>query len=156
MINQEILAQLPGMARLMHFAMNKQRVQDSDWVLNFVRDFPTAELQNWDTVVPVLSACYLLKIWFKDHMPNHHLYKGGFTDADLLSVASRDFIKESIQGKVKDLIKAGNTIPVNDPFQQLINDTLLALNYARRLISALDQGLFVNWHTLEVKTEIEF
>ena len=156
MIDKEILVQLPEMAKLMHFAMNNFRAQDSGWVNNFVRDFPTSDLQMWDTTVPVLSACFFLKIWFKDHMQNHYLYKGGFTDADLLTTSTRDFIKETIQEKVRDLIKASKTIGDYDPFQTNISDTILALNWARGLIEAMESGHFVNWHTLEVKTEIEF
>ena len=156
MIAKEILIQLPEMARLMHFAMNNHRVQDSEWVHNFVRDFPKPELQKWDTTIPVLSACGFLRIWFKDHMPNHVFYDGGFTDADLLTTTTRDFIKETIQEKVKNLIKASDTIPDYDPFQTVISDTILALHWARTLIDAMESGHFVNWHTLEVKTEIEF
>ena len=156
MIAKEILVQLPEMARCLHFAMNNHRVQDSDWVHNFVRDFPKPELQKWDTTVPVLSACAFLKVWFKDHMPNSIFYKGGFTDADLLTVTSRDFIKETIQEKVRGLIRAGDTIQASDPFQGVITDTILALNWAMSLIDAMESGHFVNWHTLEVKTEIEF
>lgn len=156
MIAKEILVKLPEMAKLMHFAMNNSRVQDSNWVHNFVRDFPTSDLQKWDTVVPVLSASFFLKIWFKDHMPNHYLYEGGFTDADLLTTLTRDFIRKHIQEKVKDLIKASKTIDDYHPFQTNISDTILALNWAMGLIDAVEQGHFVNWHTLEVKTEIEF
>ena len=156
MIAKEILVKLPEMAKLMHFAMNNFRVQDSDWVLNFVRDFPKPELQKWDTVVPVLSASFFLKIWFKDHMPNHYLYTGGFTNDTLLTVTSRDHIKDTIQEKVKDLMKASKTIGDYDPFQTNISDTILALHWARGLIEAMESGHFVNWHTLEVKTEIEF
>lgn len=156
MINQEILKTLPEMARCMHFAMNKQRVQDNNWVQNFVRDFPTPELKKWDTTVPVLSACFLLKVWFKDHMPNHVYYTGGFTDQELLTVSSREFIKDQIQEKVRDLIKASNTIGDYHPFQTVISDTILALQWARGLIEAMESGHFVNWNTLEVKTEIEF
>lgn len=156
MIAKEILVQLPEMAKLMHFAMNNHRVQDSNYVHNFVQDFPTADLCQWDTVMPVLSASFFLRIWFKDHMPNHYLYKGGFTDADLLTTSTRDFIKETIQDKVRDLIKASKTIVDYDPFQTVISDTILALNWAMGLIDAMEQGHFVNWNTLEVKTEIEF
>ena len=156
MIDQKTLSQLPEMARCLHFAMNNFRVQDSDWVQNFVKDFPTSDLQMWDTTVPVLSACFFLKIWFKDHMPNHYLYTGGFTDADMLSTSTREFIKDTIQEKVRDLIKAGDTIPDYAPFQTNISDTILALHWARGLIEAMESGHFVNWHTLEVKTEIEF
>ena len=156
MIAKEILVQLPEMAKLMHFSMNNFRVQDSNWVHNFVKDYPTAELQQWDTVVPVLSASFFLKIWFKDHMPNHYLYKGGFTDADLITTSTREFIKDTIQEKVRDLIKASKTIDDYHPFQTNISDTILALNWAMSLIDAMESGHFVNWHTLEVKTEIEF
>ena len=156
MIAKEILVQLPEMAKLMHFAMNNFRVQDSGWVHNFVRDFPTSDLQKWDTTVPVLSACFFLKIWFKDHMPNSVFYKGGFTDADMITTSTREFIKETIQGKVRDLIKASKTIGDYDPFQTNISDTILALHWARGLIDAMESGHFVNWNTLEVKTEIEF
>ena len=156
MIAKEILIQLPEMAKLMHFAMNNHRVQDSDWVHNFVRDFPTAELQKWDTTVPVLSACYFLKIWFKDHLPYNIFYKGGFTDQEMLTSSTRDFIKDTIQEKVRDLIKASKTIGDYDPFQTVISDTILALNWAMSLILAMESGYFVNWNTLEVKTEIEF
>ena len=156
MIAKEILVQLPEMAKLMHFAMNNFRVQDSNWVHNFVRDYPTRDLQKWDTTVPVLSACALLKIWFKDHLPNSVFYKGGFTDADLLTTTSRDFIKDQIQVKVRNLMKASDTITDYDPFQGVIADTILALNWAMSLIDAMESGHFVNWHTLEVKTEIEF
>lgn len=156
MIAKEILVKLPEMARCLHFAMNNHRVQDINWVNNFVRDFPTTDLRQWDTVVPVLSASFFLKVWFKDHMPNSIFYKGGFTDADLLTVTSRDFIKETIQEKVRGLIRAGDTIQASDPFQGVIADTILALNWAMSLIDAMESGHFVNWHTLEVKTEIEF
>ena len=156
MINQEILVQLPEMARCLHFAMNNFRVQDSDWVKNFVRDFPTTDLRQWDTTVPVLSACAFLKIWFKDHMPNNIFYKGGFTDADLLTAHSREFIKDQIREKVKNLMDASNTIEDYHPFQGVIADTILALQWARGLIEAMESGHLVNWHTLEVKTEIEF
>ena len=156
MIDQKTLSQLPEMAKLMHFAMNKQRVRDSNWVNNFVRDFPTPELQKWDTTVPVLSACFLLKVWFKDHMPNHVYYTGGFTDQELLMTSSREFIKDTIQEKVRDLIKASKTIGDYDPFQTVISDTILALHWARGLIEAMESGHFVNWNTLEVKAEIEF
>ena len=156
MIAKNILIQLPEMARCLHFAMNNHRVQDSDWVHNFVRDYPTRDLQKWDTTIPVLSACALLKIWFKDHLPNSVFYKGGFTDADLLTTTSRDFIKDQIQVKVRNLMKASDTIPDYDPFQGVIADTILALNWAMSLIDAMESGHFVNWHTLEVKTEIEF
>ena len=156
MIAKEILVQLPEMARCLHFAMNNHRAQDSEWVNNFVRDFPTTELRQWDTAVPVLSACFFLKIWFKNHMPNHYLYKGGFTDADLLTATTRDFIRDHIQEKVKNLMAASKTIGDYDPFQTVICDTILALNWAMGLIDAMENGYFVNWHTLEVKTEIEF
>ena len=156
MIAKEILIQLPAGARALHFAMNNFRVQDSDWVHNFVRDFPKPELQKWDTTVPVLSACSFLRIWFKGHMPNHVFYNGGFTDADLLTTYSRDFLKDTIQEKTRDLVKAGDTIPSSDPFQGVIQDTILALNWAMSLIDAVESGHFVNWNTLEVKTEIEF
>lgn len=156
MIDQKTLAQLPEMARCLHFAMNNFRVQDSDWVHNFVRDFPTSDLQKWDTTVPVLSASFFLKVWFKEHMPNSIFYKGGFTDADLLTTSTRDFIKETIQEKVRDLIKASKTINDYHPFQTVISDTILALHWARGLIDAVESGHFVNWNTLEVKTEIEF
>ena len=156
MIAKEILVQLPEMARCLHFAMNNHRAQDSDWVQNFVRDFPTADLRQWDTVMPVLSASFFLKIWFKNHMPNHYLYKGGFTDADLLTATTRDFIRDHIQEKVENLMAASKTIGDYDPFQTVICDTILALNWAMGLIDAVENGYFVNWHTLEVKTEIEF
>ena len=156
MIDQKTLSQLPEMARCLHFAMNNHRVQDSDWVHNFVRDYPTRDLQKWDTTVPVLSACALLKIWFKDHLPNSVFYTGGFTDADLLTTTSRDFIKDQIQVKVRNLMKASDTITDYDPFQGVIADTILALNWAMSLIDAMESGYFVNWNTLEVKTEIEF
>ena len=156
MIDQKTLSQLPEMARCLHFAMNNHRVQDSDWVHNFVRDYPTRDLQKWDTTVPVLSACALLKIWFKDHLPNSVFYTGGFTDADLLTTTSRDFIKDQIQVKVRNLMKASDTITDYDPFQGVIADTILALNWAMSLILAVESGYFVNWNTLEVKTEIEF
>ena len=156
MIAKEILVKLPEMAQCLHFAMNNHRVQDSDWVHNFVRDYPTRDLQKWDTTVPVLSACALLKIWFKDHLPNSVFYTGGFTDADLLTTTSRDFIKDQIQVKVRNLMKASDTITDYDPFQGVIADTILALNWAMSLIDAMESGHFVNWHTLEVKTEIEF
>ena len=156
MIDQKTLSQLPEMARCLHFAMNNFRVQDSNWVHNFVNDYPKPELQKWDTVVPVLSACSFLRIWFKDHMPNNVFYKGGFTDQGLLMTTSRDHIKGKIQEKVQDLIKASETIGDYDPFQTVISDTILALNWARGLIDAMESGYFVNWNTLEVKTEIEF
>ena len=156
MIDQKTLSQLPEMARCLHFAMNNFRVQDSNYVHNFVQDFPTADLRQWDTTMPVLSACFFLRLWFKDHMPNHYIYKGGFTDADLLTTHSREFIKDTIQEKVRDLMKASDTIGDYDPFQGVIADTILALNWARGLIDAMESGHFVNWHTLEVKTEIEF
>lgn len=156
MIAKEILVQLPEMAKLMHFAMNNHRAQDSDWVQNFVRDFPKPELQKWDTTVPVLSACSFLRIWFKEYLPNSIFYKGGFTDADLLTASTRDFIRDQIQEKVKNLMAASNTIGDYDPFQGVIADTILALNWAMELIDAVENGHFVNWHTLEVKTEIEF
>ena len=156
MIAKEILIKLPEMARCLHFAMNNHRVQDINWVNNFVRDFPTAELRQWDTTVPVLSACAFLKVWFKDHMPNIVFYKGGFTDEELLTTSTRDFIKDQIQEKVRNLIKAGDTIPDSDPFQGVITDTILALNWAMSLIDALENGDLVNWDTLEVKTKIEF
>lgn len=144
------------MARCLHFAMNNHRVQDSGWINNFVRDFPEHDLKQWDTTMPVLSACSFLKVWFKDHMPNSVFYKGGFTDADLLTVTSRDHIKKTIQEKVRGLIKASDTIGDYDPFQGVIADTILALNHAMALIDALESGYFVNWHTLEFTTEIEF
>ena len=156
MIAKEILVQLPEMAKLMHFAMNNFRVQDSNWVHNFVKDFPTSDLQKWDTTVPVLSASFFLKIWFKDHLPNSVFYKGGFTDADLLTASTRDFIREQIQEKVKNLMAASNTIGDYDPFQGVIADTILALNWAMSLIDAVESGLFVNWNTLEIETEINF
>ena len=156
MIAKEILIQLPAGARALHFAMNNHRVQDSDWVHNFVRDFPKPELQKWDTTIPVLSACSFLRIWFKGHMPNHVFYNGGFTDADLLTTSTRDFIKETIQNEVRDLIKASKTIGDYDPFQTNISDTIQALYWAMSLILAMESGYFVNWNTLEVKTEIEF
>lgn len=156
MIDQKTLSQLPEMAQCLHFAMNNFRVQDKNWVHNFIRDFPTSELQKWNTAVPVLSACFLLKVWFKDHMPNHVYYTGGFTDQELLMTSSREFIKDQIQEKVRDLIKASNTIDDYHPFQGVITDTILALHWARSLIEAMESGHFVNWHTLEVKTEIEF
>lgn len=156
MIAKEILIKLPEMARCLHFAMNNHRVQDINWVNNFVRDFPSHDLRQWDTTMPVLSACSLLKIWFKDHMPNSVFYKGGFTDADLLTATTRDFIRDQIRDKVRGLIKAGDTIQASDPFQGVISDTILALNWAMGLIDALESGHFVNWNTLEVKTEIEF
>lgn len=151
MISKEILIKLPEMARCMHHAMNKQRVQSQDWVTLFVHDFPTAELSQWDTVVPVLSACAFLKRWFKDHMPNSPFYTGGFTDADLLTAHSRNYIKETIQEKIQDLSKASDTIGDYDPFQTVICDTILALNHAMGLIDAVESGHFVNWNTLEVK-----
>ena len=156
MIDQKTLSQLPEMARCLHFAMNNFRVQDSDWVHNFVQDFPTADLRQWDTTVPVLSACAFLKVWFKDHLPNSVFYKGGFTDADLLTASTRDFIKDQIQVKVRNLMKASDTIGDYDLFQGVIADTILALNWAMSLIDAMESGHFVNWNTLEVKTEIEF
>ena len=156
MIAKEILVKLPEMAQCLHFAMNNHRVQDSNWINNFVKDYPTADLQKWDTTIPVLSACAFLRIWFKDHMPNSVFYKGGFTDADMLTTSTRDFIKETIQDKVRDLIKASDTITDYDLFQTVISDTILALNWAMGLIDAMEQGHFVNWNTLEVKTEIEF
>ena len=156
MIDQKTLSQLPEMARCLHFAMNNHRVQDSDWVHNFVRDYPTADLQQWDTTVPVLSAKFFLKIWFKDHMPNSVFYTGGFTDADLLTTSTRDFIKDQIQVNVRNLMKASDTIGDYDLFQGVIADTILALNWAMSLIDAMESGHFVNWNTLEVKTEIEF
>ena len=156
MIAKEILIQLPAGARALHFAMNNFRVQDLDWVHNFVRDFPKPELQKWDTTIPVLSACSFLRIWFKGHMPNHVFYKGGFTNDDLLTTSTRDFIKETIQEKVRDLIKASKTIDDYHPFQTNISDTILALNWAMGLIDAMEQGHLINWNTLEIKTEIEF
>lgn len=156
MIAKEILVQLPEMARCLHFAMNNHRIQDTNWINNFVRDFPTADLKQWDTTMPVLSACSLLKIWFKDHMPNSIFYTGGFTDADLLTATSRDFLRGQIQDKVRDLIKAGDTIQASDPFQGVISDTILALNHAMALIDALESGHLVNWNTLEIETEINF
>lgn len=156
MIAKEILVQLPEMARCLHFAMNNFRVQDPNWVNNFVRDFPKPELQKWYTVVPVLSACSFLRIWFKDYAPNSIWYKGGFSDVEVFSTTTRDFIRDQIQEKVRDLIKASKTIDDYHPFQTNISDTILALNWAMGLIDAVEQGHFVNWHTLEVKTEIEF
>ncbi len=156
MIAKNILIQLPEMARCLHFAMNNHRVQDSGWINNFVRDFPEHDLKQWDTTMPVLSACSFLKTWFKDHMPNSIYYKGGFTDADLLTVTSRDFIKKTIQEKVRGLIKASDTIGDYDPFQGVIADTILALNHAMALIDALESGHLINWHTLEIETEISF
>lgn len=156
MIAKEILTKLPVGARALHFAMNNHRVQDINWVNNFVRDFPSHDLRQWDTTMPVLSACSFLKIWFKDHLPNSVFYKGGFTDADLLTVTSRDFIRDQIQVKVKNLRAASNTIGDYDPFQTVICDTILALNWAMSLIDALESGHFVNWNTLEIETEINF
>ena len=156
MIAKEILVQLPEMAQYLHFAMNNHRVQDSDWITNFVCDFPTTNLRQWDTTMPVLSACSLLKTWFKDHVPNSVFYKGGFTDADLITTTTRDFLRGQIQDRVRGLIKAGDTIQASDPFQGVISDTILALNWAMGLIDAVESGHLVNWHTLEVKTEIEF
>lgn len=156
MIAKEILIKLPEMARLMHFAMNNHRVQDINYVHDFVRDFPSHDLRQWDTTMPVLSACAFLKIWFKDHMPNSVFYKGGFSDADLLTVTTRDFIRDQIQVKVKDLIKAGATIPENHPFQAIINDTIMALDHAMLLIMSLESGHLINWNTLEIETEISF
>lgn len=156
MIAKEILAQLPEMARCLHFAANNFRVQDINWVTKFVCDFPTADLRQWDTTAPVLSACFFLKVWFKDHMPNSVFYKGGFTDQELLTTSTRDYIRDQIQEKVRNLVKAGDTILDSDPFQGVITDTILALNWAMSLIDAMESGHFVNWHTLEVKTEIEF
>ena len=156
MIAKEILIKLPEMARCLHFAMNNHRVQGQNWVNNFVRDFPEHDLRQWDTAVPVLSACAFLKVWFKDHMPNHVYYTGGFTDADLLTVTSRDFIRNRIQDKVRDLMKASGTIGDYDPFQGVIADTILALNWAMGLIDALESGHLINWHTLEIETEINF
>lgn len=156
MIAKNILIQLPEMARCLHFAMNNHRVQGQSWVNNFVRDFPTHDLREWDTTMPVLSACSLLKIWFKDHMPNHVYYTGGFTDADLITVTSRDFIKKTIREKVHGLIKASDTIGDYDPFQGVIADTILALTHARALIDALESGHLINWNTLEIETEISF
>ena len=156
MIAKEILIKLPEMARCLHFAMNNHRVQDINYVHDFVRDFPSHDLRQWDTTMPVLSACAFLKIWFKDHLPNSIFYKGGFTDANLLTADTRDFIRDQIQEKVRNLIKAGDTIPDSDPFQDVITDTILALHWAMSLIDAMESGHFVNWHTLEVKIEIEF
>lgn len=156
MIAKEILVQLPEMARCMHFCMNNFRVQDNDYIHKFVQDFPKPELQQWHTTMPVLSACWFLKTWFKDHIPNSVFYKGGFTDANLLTAGTRDFIREQIQEKVKNLMAASNTIGDYDPFQGVIADTILALNWAMGLVDALESGHLVNWHTLEVKTEIEF
>lgn len=155
MIAKEILIKLPEMARCLHFAMNNHRVQDSNWINNFVRDFPTHDLKQWDTTMPVLSACSLLKIWFKDHCPNSVFYKGGFTDADLLTATTRDFLRVQIQEKVKNLMAASKTIGDYDPFQTVICDTILALNWAMGLIDAVESGYFVNWNTLEFTTEIE-
>lgn len=151
MIAKNILTQLPEMARALHFAMNNHRVQDSGWVNAFVRDFPKSELQQWDTTIPVLSACSFLKIWFKNHMPNHVFYKGGFTDTDLLTATTRDYIRVQIQEKVKNLMAASNTIGDYDPFQTVISDTILALNWAMGLIDAVENGDFVNWDTLEIQ-----
>ena len=151
MISKEILINLPAGARALHFAMNNQRVQNSDWVHNFVRDFPKPELQKWDTTIPVLSACSFLRIWFKGHMPNHVFYKGGFTNDDLLTTSTRDFLKEQIQEKTRDLVKAGGTIPDSDLFQEVISDTIMALDHAMFLILAVEKGQYVNWNTLEVK-----
>ena len=156
MIAKNILIQLPEMARCLHFAMNNFRVQDPNWVNNFVRDFPKPELQKWDTVVPVLSACSFLRIWFKDHAPNSVWYNGGFSDVEVFSTTTREFIKDTIQDKVRDLIKASKTIGDYDPFQTNISDTILALNHAMALIDAVESGYLINWNTLEVKTEIEF
>ena len=156
MIAKEILVKLPEMVRCLHFAMNNHRVQDPNWVHNFVRDFPTSELQKWDTVVPVLSACSFLRIWFKDHAPNSIWYMGGFSDVEVFSTTTREVIKDIIQEKVRDLIKASDTIVDYDPFQGVIADTILALNWAMGLIDATEKGLLINWHTLEVKSEIEF
>lgn len=156
MIAKEILVQLPEMARCLHFAINNFRVQDINWVHNFVRDFPTTDLRQWDTTVPVLSACAFLKIWFKDYMPNNIFYNGGFTDADLLTTHSREFIKDQIREKVNNLMDASNTIDDYHPFQGVIADTILALHWARSLIEAMESGHLINWNTLEVKTEIEF
>lgn len=151
MIAKEILIKLPAGARALHFAMNNHRVQESGWVHSFVRDFPKPELQKWDTAVPVLSACAFLKVWFKDHLPNSVYYKGGFSDADVLTATSRDFIKKIIQEKVRDLIKAGATVPENHPFQAIINDTIMALDHAMLLVTALENGELVNWNTLEIQ-----
>ena len=155
MIDQKILTQLPEMAQAMHFAMNKSRVQDSEWVTNFVKKYPTPELQNWDTTIPVLSACHLLKIWFRDHIPNHYRYNGGFTDRMLLSDTVLDHLKESIALKHRDLHKASQTIDVKHPFQTNICDTIIALLWAENLIQCMEDGLFVNWITLETHSEIE-
>jgi len=141
MIAKNILIQLPEMARCLHFAMNNHRVQDINWVNNFVRDFPSHDLRQWDTTMPVLSACSFLKVWFKDHMPNSIF---------------RDFIKKTIQEKVRGLIKASDTIGDYHPFQGVIADTILALNHAMALIDALESGHLINWHTLEIETEISF
>ena len=151
MIAKEILVQLPEMARCLHFAINNHRVQGINYVHDFVRDFPSHDLRQWDTTMPVLSACAFLKIWFKDHLPNSVFYKGGFTDADLLTVTSRDFIRDQIQVKVKNLIAASHTIGDYDPFQTVICDTILALNWAMSLIDAMESGHFVNWNTLEIQ-----
>lgn len=140
MIAKEILVQLPEMARCLHFAMNNHRVQDSNWVNNFVRDFPTRDLKQWDTTMPVLSACSVLRIWFKDHLPNSVFYKGGFTDADLITATTRDFLRVQIQDKVRDLMAASKTIGDYDPFQTVICDTILALNWAMGLIDAVESG----------------
>ena len=156
MIAKEILVKLPEMARCLHFAMNNHRIQSINYVHDFVRDFPSHDLRQWDTTMPVLSACAFLKIWFKDHLPNSIFYKGGFTDANLLTAGTRDFIRDQIQEKVRNLIKAGDTIPDSDPFQGVITDTILALNWAMGLFEAMESGHFVNWNTLEVKTKIEF
>lgn len=156
MINQEILKTLPEMAQCLHRAVNKQHVQDSNWVHNFIRDFPTTDLRQWDTTVPVLSACAFLKLWFKDHMPNHYLYKGGFTDANLLTAQSCDYIKEQIKLKKHELHKASGTVDITHPFQLLIGDTIMALMWAENLIQCMEDGLFVNWVTFETRSEIEF
>ena len=151
MIAKEILIKLPEMARCLHFAMNNHRIQSINYVHDFVRDFPSHDLRQWDTTMPVLSACAFLKIWFKDHLPNSVFYKGGFTDADLLTATTRDFIRDQVRMKVKDLIKAGDTIQASDPFQGVISDTILALNWAMSLIDALENGDLVNWDTLEIQ-----
>ena len=156
MIAKEIIDKLTEMAKLMHFEMNNHCAKESDWVQNFVRYFPKPQLQEWYTTVPVLSACSFLRIWFKEYMPNNVFYKGGFTDADLLTASTRDFIRDQIQEKVTNLIAASNTIGDYDPFQGVIADTILALNWAMELIDAVESGHLINWNTLEIKTEIEF
>ena len=155
MIDQKTFVKLPETAKCLHRAMNKARVQTPEWVRNFVRDFPTRELQQWHTVVPVLSGCHLLKIWFRDYIPNHYMYHGGFTDAELVSAGTRDFIREQIQEKQEALHQASQTIDAKDPFQSVIFDTYTALLWAENLIQCMEDGLFVNWVTLETRSEIE-